>query len=121
MIFIVDNSVLRILFYETWWSWNRPAGEPYTWMEIAGRGFNVVEAAAWFIFAALVLRRGLKHRNSNVEFAYAIAFVLFGISDVIETWYLTSWLLWWKGINLVVLFSLRRSIMKRYYPDAKVY
>ncbi|MBS0202829.1 MAG: hypothetical protein JSS49_08025 [Planctomycetes bacterium] len=117
----MDNPALRILFYETWWSWNRPAGAPYTWMEIAGRGFNGVEATAWFIFAVLVFRRGLKYRRSKCELWYGVAFVLFGISDVIEAWILTSWLLWWKAINLVVLFSLRRSIMKRYYPDARVY
>lgn len=115
------NDVIDILFFKTWWSWTRGANEPYTWTDIACRSFNVVEAAAWFIFAVLVLIRWQRHRNSNLELWYALAFVLFGVSDVVEAFFLTSWLLWWKGVNLVALFLLRGRIMRRFYPDAKVF
>lgn len=115
------NDVLRILFFETWWSWTRTGSEAYSWTDFACRGFNFIEAAAWFCFAGLVFRRWRRHRRSSLEVWYVLAFILFGISDVIEAWILTSWLLWWKGINLASLFYLRRTVMQRFYPDAKVY
>jgi hypothetical protein len=115
------SDVLRILFFETWWSWERTPKEAYTWVDVACRGFNFVEAAAWFLFAILVFRRWCRYRQSKRELGYAVAFILFGLSDLIEAWMLTSWLLWWKGINLVTLFLMRRTIMRRYYPRAKVY
>ena len=111
----------RILFWQTWWSWSRAENESYTWIDIACRNFNFVEATCWFVFAALVLRRSRKHHRSPLESWYAFAFILFGVSDVIEAWSLTSWLLWWKGINLVALYRLRRTVMTQFYPDAKVF
>lgn len=115
------HDILRLLFFETWWSWSRSPNETYLWTEIASRYFNFVEAAAWFIFAGLVSRRWHRHHKSLLELWYVFAFVLFGVSDLIEAWILTSWLLWWKGINLMVLFLLRRIIMRRFYPDARIY
>jgi len=115
------QDITRILFYETWWSWSQSSAEPHTWLDIATRSFNLVEAAAWFLFALLVFLRWKRHRRSSLELWYVLAFLLFGLSDLIEMWSLTSWLLWWKGINLVTLFLIRRSVMKRYYPTAKVY
>ena len=115
------NEVFRILWFETWWSWSRPAGKPYLWTDIACRGFNFVEATAWFLFAALVLYRWWRHRRSSLELWYALAFVLFGLSDLIEARWLTSWLLWWKGANLVALFRLRRTVLRRYYPDSRLF
>ena len=115
------NDWVRVLWFETWWSWPRPASDPYLWTDYACRGFNFVEAAAWFVFAALVLRRWQRHRRSGLELWYALGFVLFGISDLIETQYLTSWLLWWKGVNLVALFWLRRTVLLRYYPESRLF
>ena len=40
------SEIARILWFETWWSWSRPPGEPYLWTDFACRGFNFVEAAA---------------------------------------------------------------------------
>ena len=80
-----------------------------------------MEATAWFLFAALVLYRWWRHRRSSLELWYALAFVLFGLSDLIEARWLTSWLLWWKGVNLVALFWLRRTVLRRYYPDARLF
>lgn len=115
------SDVLRILFWETWWSWSRATSEPYTWIDVACRDFNFVEAFAWFVFSFLVFRRWRRFRHSPLELWYALAFVTFGISDVIEAWFLTSWLLWWKVVNLAALFLLRRSVMRRFYPTAKVF
>lgn len=115
------SEIARIVWFETWWSWSRPPSEPYLWTDIACRSFNFVEAAAWFVFAALVLRRWCRTRRSGFELAYALAFVLFGVSDLIEAWWLTSWLLWWKGLNLIALFRLRQLVLKRHYPESKLY
>lgn len=115
------NDAIRILFFETWWSWSRNSNEPHTWTDIACRSFNVIEAVAWFVFAGLVLHRWNRRRQSSLELWYALAFVLFGVSDVIETWSLTSWLLWWKAVNLLALFALRRTIMRRFHPQARVF
>jgi hypothetical protein len=83
--------------------------------------FNLVEAFVWMIFAVLVLRRWIRLRRTPLEAGYATAFLLFGISDVIESEVLTSWLLWWKVVNVVVLFQLRRLIMHRHYPGCRLY
>ena len=115
------SEIARIVWFETWWSWSRPPSEPYLWTDIACRSFNFVEAAAWLVFAALVLRRWCHFRRSSLELCYAVAFVLFGVSDLIEAWWLTSWLLWWKGLNLIALYWLRRLVLKRHYPDSKLY
>ena len=114
------SDAVRILFFETWWSWARNANEPYSWTDIACRSFNFVEASAWFIVAGLVFHRWRRNRQSTLELWYTLALILFGISDLIEAWFLTSWLLWWKGVNLVALFYLRRIVMRRFYPDARV-
>lgn len=73
------------------------------------------------MFAILVLLRWRKNRRSSLELWYALAFLLFGVSDLIEAWVLTSWLLWWKVINLVAVYLLRRSVMRRFYPDANLF
>jgi hypothetical protein len=73
------------------------------------------------VFAALVLLRWRRYRRSRLEFVYAIAFVTFGVWDLIEGWWLTSWLLWWKALNLIALFWLRRTILRRWYPQLRVF
>ncbi|WP_373652161.1 hypothetical protein [Schlesneria sp. DSM 10557] len=113
-------DLLRVLWSETWWRWERPLGSPFMLSEIACHYFNFVEATAWLIFAVLVFRRWEIHRRSPMEVPYALSFVLFGISDVIEAWILTSWLLWWKAVNLIVLFLLRRMIMRN-YPGSRLF
>ncbi len=115
------NEIVRILWFETWWSWARSDSEPYLWTDLACRGFNFVEAAAWFVFAGLVARRWWHLHRSRLELVYALAFVLFGVSDLIEAWRLTSWLLWWKGANLAALFWLRRTVLRQHYPEARLF
>jgi hypothetical protein len=83
--------------------------------------FNLFEAAAWFTFAILVLRRWSRLRRSPLEVLYGLAFLTFSISDGIEAWQLTSWLLWWKLVNLVLLLSLRSKILRKCYPDARLF
>ena len=106
---------------ETWWKWDRPPGELLQFNDIACHYFNLFEAACWFMFCALVLQRWWINRQSVTEIGYAIAFLLFGISDLIEAWMLTSWLLWWKLVNLAALLWFRRTVMRQYYPDRRLF
>jgi len=115
------KSIFQLLWTETWWTWNRPPRDPLLFHDFACHYFNLCEATVWFVIAALVLKRWWTFRRSFLEVGYAIAFLLFGISDVIEAWNLTSWLLWWKAINLVALFQFRRTIIGRYYPDRRLF
>ena len=75
----------------------------------------------WILCAGLVLRRFLIHRKSAAEIYYAIAFLTFAITDFAEAWEQSSWLIWLKLLNLIVLFQLRRTIMSWYFPTAKLY
>lgn len=115
------SELTDTLFLKTWWTWNRAANEPISEIDYACHVFNLVEALSWFTFAVLVLVRWWRNRRSGSELWYALAFVVFGISDGIEAWILTSWLLWWKAINLLCLFLLRRHVMRQHYPLAKVF
>lgn len=116
-----QEDVIRWLFYETWWTWNRSPNDPQLVHDWACHYFNLVEAFAWFVFAVLVFRRWTQHHKSQVELIYALAFVAFGLSDVIEAWRLTSWLLWWKAINLTALIALRKSVIQNFYPDQRLF
>ena len=68
-----------------------------------------------------MIRRFSTHRSSRSEIGYAIAFLTFAITDFVEAWGQSSWLIWLKLLNLIVLFQLRRTIMARHYPEAKLY
>lgn len=115
------RDILRVLWFETWWKWDRLPNDPLVFTDFACHYFNLCEAAAWFIFSILVLRRWWLNRRSALEIGYAIAFFLFGVSDVVEAWALTSWLLWWKAVNLTVLFFVRKTVMLRFYPDHRLF
>ena len=109
---------METLFHRTWWSYD--AGE----QNLALTGyhyFNLFEAAVWFVFAGLVAIRYAKHRCSRLEPVYSLAFLCFGLTDVQEAWALTSWLIWIKFGNLIALFWLRATIIKRCYPGSKLY
>lgn len=111
----------QLIWSEIWWKWNRPSSEPLTMSDLACHYFNLIEATAWFTFAVLVIWRWLRFRKSWLEVAYAAAFVMFGVSDAIESQVLTSWLLWWKAFNLLILFRLRSLILRRFYPDRRLF
>ena len=52
---------------------------------------------------------------------YAFAFALFGISDFVQAYHLTSWLLVWKLLNLIALLVLRKLTITRHYPQSKLF
>ncbi|APW58674.1 hypothetical protein [Paludisphaera borealis] len=106
------------LWFRTWWTY--PSGGP-PWIEIPYHVFNLFEGAVWTLLSALVLRRYLRHRRSAVELAYALAFFTFGLTDFREAYSLQSWLILAKGANLLALFWLRSFVIRRYYPESKLF
>ena len=112
------SETLEIIFVRTWWRYTPEDGQ---WFTAIYHWFNIAEGCAWILCAGLVLRRFLTHRKSPSEIHYAIAFLTFAVTDFAEAWEQSSWLIWLKLLNLIVLFQLRRMIMSRYYPAAKLY
>ncbi|NQV25599.1 MAG: hypothetical protein HQ518_14660 [Rhodopirellula sp.] len=111
-------ETLDIVFMRTWWRYTPEDGQ---WFTVIYHWFNIAEGGAWVVCSCLVFRRFVKHRNSRSEVFYAIAFLAFAVTDFREAWEQSSWLIWLKLANLIVLFQLRRTIMSRYYPAAKLY
>jgi hypothetical protein len=109
---------MEILFYHTWWSYQPEpdfsGDDLYHW-------FNLFEGCAWILFAVLVIARYAQRRHSILEIAYALAFLLFGLTDFQEARALNSWLIWLKLLNLIVLLKLRAIVIRRYYPASKLY
>jgi hypothetical protein len=115
---VTGRQIVDFLFFKSWWTYR--SGEP-DWFEIPYHLFNLFEGAVWVVLSALVLKRYLQHRRSVIELAYAFAFFSFGLTDFREAYALDSWLIWIKGINLLVLIWLRSVVIRRYYPASKLY
>jgi hypothetical protein len=111
------DSIARLLG-RSWWRYatgESPAfSTGYHWL-------NVAEGIVWCLIAGLVLRRHLRDRKSSFEIAYAAAFLTFGLSDFVEAYVLTTWLILAKGANLIALFLLRRLILRDHYPESKTF
>lgn len=112
------RTVADILLFRTWWT-HRSADTP--WVETPYHVFNLFEGTVWFVLSGLVLRRFLIHRHSTIEVAYALAFFTFGLTDFREAYALQSWLIWVKVVNLLLLLWLRALVIKRYYPESRLY
>jgi hypothetical protein len=112
------SETLEVIFVRTWWRYTPGDGQ---WFTAIYHWFNIAEGCVWILCAGLVLRRFLIHRKSAAEIYYAIAFLTFAITDFAEAWEQSSWLIWLKLLNLIVLFQLRRTIMSWYFPTAKLY
>ncbi|WP_165252343.1 hypothetical protein [Paludisphaera soli] len=114
----MHSDQLLDFLHHRWWTYSPRSA---TWIEHATHGFNLFEGAAWTVFAALVLARFVRHRRSWVEVPYALAFLTFGLTDFREASALDSWLIALKAVNLVALFGLRRWVIRRCYPESRVY
>jgi hypothetical protein len=72
---------------------------------------NRIEAGIWIAVAAVLLAKSLRAtgRLRLILGTLCAAFIVFGISDVIEShtgaWWRPLWLLGMKGICLVVIFG----------------
>lgn len=109
----------ELLWWHEWWRFD-PQGptRDLIWQHV----LNLIEGVSWFVFAGLVFRRFRRSRKSGrLELSYAFAFLLFGLSDFIQAYRLTSWLLVWKLVNLIVLLALRRVVIKKHYPESKLF
>lgn len=113
----IATTVQEVVF-QVWWSWESVDASVfsrcYHW-------FNLSEALAWTVFAALVLQRYLVHRRSRMELVYAGLFTLFAASDVCEAWQHSTWLLILKGVILLLLWQMRRYVMRVYYPEDRIF
>lgn len=110
-------QVWDILFTRAWWQYQPGQdwyAQPYHWL-------NLIEGCAWLAFGVLVLVRYLRHRHSVLELWYCLAFVTFGLSDFREAYVLQTWLILFKGVNLVALVYLRWIILRRYYPASRTF
>jgi hypothetical protein len=71
---------------------------------------NWIEAGLWLGVSLILLGKALKARSGvrRVLLTVAVAFLVFGISDVIETqtgaWWRPGWLLMLKGACILVFF-----------------
>lgn len=109
---------LDLLLFRVWWRYD-PGDTPSVY--IPYHAFNLFEGCAWIVFAVLVLRRCLRHARSRLELAYAVAFFTFGLTDFREAYVLSSWLVWVKLANLIVLLKLRFEVIRRFYPGSTLY
>jgi hypothetical protein len=112
------SRLTELLWFKVWWRYPQPT-DP--WFSIPYHIFNLFEGACWACFAGLVLRRYLKFRHSKIEFVYSLAFFTFGLTDFREAYVLESWLVWVKLVNLIALIVLRSVVIRRYYPDSKLF
>jgi hypothetical protein len=110
--------IFDLLWNRTWWRYGPrdPSGfsEPY-------HAFNLFEGVAWEVFAVLVLVRCMRKGRSLLEFWYVLAFFTFGLTDFREAYALSSWLVWVKLANLIVLARLRALVIRRLYPTSTLY
>jgi hypothetical protein len=112
------KQIVEYLVFRTWWTYG--SGNP-DWFEIPYHFFNLLEGAIWVILSALVLARHIRYRHSIIEVIYSSAFFTFGLTDFREAYALQSWLIWLKGVDLLLLVGLRSIVIRRYYPTNKLY
>jgi hypothetical protein len=115
---MTDIDWMELLFRHTWWTWT---DGDRSWHSIAVHTFNLIEGLAWCVFSVLVLRRHICTRKSRTELLYSLAFLTFGATDFIEAYSLTSWLIWIKLMNLVVLWRLRAMSLRKWHPGSRLY
>lgn len=109
---------LDVLFLKTWWRYDPKES---SWAFVPYHLFNLFEGGVWTVLACLVLARHMRHRRSRLELWYALAFLTFGLTDFREAYALTSWLIWLKLVNLLLLLWARTSVIRRFYPASKLY
>jgi hypothetical protein len=112
------RSLTDLFWFRVWW---RYPDRLNPWFSAPYHVFNLFEGACWLVLAGLVLRRYLAFRRSRLEILYALAFFTFGLTDFREAYVLESWLVWVKLGNLVALIWLRAIVIKRWYPESRLF
>lgn len=113
---LTKTELTEWLWFRQWWNYSADAG----WLDEVYHWFNIIEGLAWLVCTSVVARRYFSDPKSRVELLYAFAFLTFAASDFREAWVQQSWLLWLKLLNLIVLFRLRRHVMKQLRPSARL-
>jgi len=100
--------------FRTLWRYDPTATDAviYSW-------FNVAEAVAWFAIAGYVLGRFAKYRRTGLEVVYGVTFILFGISDLWESYIVQPWLIGVKGLIFIGLVAMRMRLVRRHYVGWK--
>ena len=81
---------------------------------------NLLEAVAWWAVALVVGRRALREQRAPLlEGIYVAAFVIFGLTDVIESRVVNLALIGGKGLNFALILVLRAMIRRGPYADRK--
>lgn len=73
--------------------------------------FNSTEAAIWLLCSLYIMFRWLRTRIDHGELYYGLSFLLFGISDVIETSGMSLLLLLLKGACILAILGYRKQAM----------
>lgn len=107
------HSLQDILTQQLW------TYDPESSWHVLYHWFNVAEGSVWVWLGLVVAKRFLLFDRSLWEVAYAVAFLMFGVSDFIEAQSLYVWLIAWKALNLAILLLLRRYVLKHCYPDRR--
>ncbi len=79
---------------------------------------NYVEAAFWIVIGAVIMAIAVfRHRADRWSWLSLVAFVVFGISDIVEVstgaWWCPWWLLMWKIACVLVITALLVRHVKR--------
>ena len=82
-------------------------------------GFNWLEAAIWIYLSIFVLVRQIRNRKSQWGYLYSLSFILFGLSDIIESDSLTIGLLMFKIAVFASILCSRKLVLQD-YPGAKI-
>lgn len=82
-------------------------------LAVAYSYLNVAEAVAWFAIAGWIARRAWLDPKTHWEWAYAFALVVFGVSDVWESYAVPMWLIAAKGMIFATILLLRWPIKKQ--------
>jgi hypothetical protein len=110
--------ILDLLWTRTWWRFQPGDRSDFS---MPYHVFNLFEGAAWVVFSGLVLFRYYRNRRSVLELWYSLSFFTFGLTDFREAYALSSWLVWVKLANLIVLAWLRSRVIRRFYPTSTLY
>ena len=89
------------------------------WTQKLYVGFNAAEAILWWSLAIFVWIRWGRNRQTPLEHLYAISFVVFGLTDVLEMDRYTVGLLMLKGFVLASILLCRHLVLKQ-YPGRKL-
>lgn len=98
------------LWIRVWWVWD---AETHDWFSIGYHWFNLLEAVIWFGIAVRIAVRNLRGHRTALEWSYALAFLIFGLTDIVEARQQSSPLILFKLWNLIALVWLRRKVAQR--------